>query len=406
MANMANFGTKEPWMEPMNAFLSQHRDSFKRFIEDICFVPHPPALLIDTTPAYSTPNAIKTRLPLTSRQGFPSLPFLIDDARELAGLVDLWLHASSAGRAASNEPDGSGPLHRFHDRCTDLHARTQECLARAERAERPTSNLSFRWEELIESLQTSASLDTNLPLLAAEAAAASASVMAADAQSAENEPPTPIAQTMQAKRESGDQNPFSFSPGSPPGRAQQREWEAPLPAEASFDQRSHRAGFVLPSSSSSAGPSASNTTGVRGPVSHPDIGVAAGLDFIAAHRGADVLRFEGAQSQQQQHLTDPALSRPASALSGRFSLRSGHGSAASDNDAETALPSVSRERARRERAAREERERNREIREREREREKEKERERQMRLKDIVGGFGIGKRGKRDRDRERERERG
>ena len=105
LANMATFGTKEPWMEPMNSFLTQHRESFKKFIEDICFVPQSTSNIAVIPPSYSTPNAIKNRLPITSKEGFPSLPYLIDDSREYANLVDLWLQGSSSGKAAATEED-------------------------------------------------------------------------------------------------------------------------------------------------------------------------------------------------------------------------------------------------------------------------------------------------------------
>lgn len=164
---MASFGSKEHWMEPMNAFLTQHRDSFKTFIDDVCTLPVsnpaiPATQLHEKPPSYSTPIAIRNRLPLTSREGFPSLPYLIDQAREFAGLVELWLQGTrsqdgheSIADAIGNE---DGDLLAFHTLCTKLNARTQDCLSRAERAERPNSTLSFRWEELIDQLHHSSGL--------------------------------------------------------------------------------------------------------------------------------------------------------------------------------------------------------------------------------------------------------
>ena len=55
-----------------------------------------------------------------------------------------------------------GDLMTFHEICTSLHMRTQQCLNRAERAERPNSALSFRWEELIEQLQTDPNIAENM----------------------------------------------------------------------------------------------------------------------------------------------------------------------------------------------------------------------------------------------------
>lgn len=185
-------------MENMNQFLHTHRDSFKTFIEEICYVPTPVAPHLNLHPAspaanvgtlipnlaayqpgvvsaethlaYGTPTTIMHRLPPTSREGFPSLPYLIDQARAFADLVQLWLEATSPttttadGVQVNNVRRSSEVLHAirasdgdllaFHKTCTKLHHRTQECLNRAERAERPNSALSFRWEELIDQLQT------------------------------------------------------------------------------------------------------------------------------------------------------------------------------------------------------------------------------------------------------------
>ncbi|KAK0338385.1 GTPase activating factor [Friedmanniomyces endolithicus] len=186
LANMASFGTKEHWMEPMNAFLSQHRESFKTFIDDTCYVPAPPTTSVhssstnssDTYAAgmpsaktqlsYGTPMTIMQRLPPTSREGFPSLPYLIDQARAFADLVQLWLEVTSPLATADGMGSGNkrhsdimqaiqhaeGDLHAFHVICTSLNSRTQECLNRAERAERPNSMLSFPWEELLNQLQS------------------------------------------------------------------------------------------------------------------------------------------------------------------------------------------------------------------------------------------------------------
>jgi hypothetical protein len=191
LANMANFGTKEHWMEPMNSFLTQHRESFKGFVDDVCYVPTPllsssfshsdsssPTSIggvasAETHFSYTIPMTIMHRLPPTSREGFPSLPYLIDQARCFAELVQLWLETTSQTSeqheiASTGKPQMSliqaihtseGDLKAFHDVCSSLHARTQECLSRAERAERPNSALSFRWDELIDQLERPPSTD-------------------------------------------------------------------------------------------------------------------------------------------------------------------------------------------------------------------------------------------------------
>jgi len=373
-------------MEPMNAFLTTHRESFKKFMSDICFVPPPPAILNETPPAYSTPNAIKNRLPMTSKEGFPSLPFLIDDTREFANLVDLWLQASSAGRAASSEEDDKGPLHKFHDACTSLHARTMECLSKAERAERPTSDLSFRWEELIESLQGSA-LDTVTPLLDSEVADPGGMVF--------EDVVTPTAQALKAH---ADDNIFGFSPGSPRRQAQQRDWEAApdggaASATASIlsQDRDPRAGFIIPSTSLSSSTNTYRSSTIA------NLPGSAAPKTQATREASEAARADPTSTEsrpaplQSGHLQFDSDSRPSSAMSGKYSIRSLQ--SVTEENGEGALPSVSRERARRDRVMREEKERSREAKEKER-----------QRLKGLVGGFGLGKRSKKDKDKEKEKE--
>lgn len=192
MSNLASFGAKETWMEPMNAFLVQNREGFKSFIDDVCYVPtplsasvhstaprqsptYPPGVIsAETHLAYTTPMTIMQRLPPTSREGFPSLPYLVDQARAFAELVQLWLEATTAISSATETTSSAkshaevmaairasdGDLMAFHEICTRLHKRTQECLNRAERAERPNSALSFRWDELIDQLQPDRHLES------------------------------------------------------------------------------------------------------------------------------------------------------------------------------------------------------------------------------------------------------
>lgn len=163
LANMASFGSKEHWMEPMNVFLTDHREAFKTFINDICSISAPDGMIDQKPPSYSTPLAIQSRLPMTSREGFPSLPYLIDQSREIASLIELWLQGTSNGSEAEGLAaqigKEDGDLLTFHKLCTSLDAQTKECLSRAERAERPNSTLSFRWEELIDHLQNTTLLD-------------------------------------------------------------------------------------------------------------------------------------------------------------------------------------------------------------------------------------------------------
>jgi len=170
LANLSNFGQKEAWMEPMNRFLTGHRQGVKDFIDSICAVPAERNTF--ALPAsYSTPITILARLPLTSREGFPSLPYLIDHARNFAALVKLWLEATNQDMA----PQGlEGDLLEFNQLCINLQRRTDDCLLKAESGDRNIDTLSLQWEEIVENLESStihnvanpyphAELDAELP---------------------------------------------------------------------------------------------------------------------------------------------------------------------------------------------------------------------------------------------------
>ncbi|PWY88481.1 GTPase activating protein [Aspergillus heteromorphus CBS 117.55] len=152
LANMTTFGSKEPWMEPMNKFLVSNRADFKQFVDSICGIPADrPAPIV--TPSYATPIQILGRLPPTSREGFPSLPFLIDHARSFANLISIWLDMAPARLGEMEDIDPG--VSKFHELALRLNQRTKECLTRAEQAERPSGSLEVKWEELVDSMERS-----------------------------------------------------------------------------------------------------------------------------------------------------------------------------------------------------------------------------------------------------------
>lgn len=157
LANLSTFGKKESWMEPMNKFLSIHRQPFKDYIDQMCSIPSERSLV--TVPAsYSTPLTILGRLSGASREGFPSLPYLIDQPRNFAGLIKLWLESSH--KSAFTDPsDFDAELAEFHAICLDLQSRSDECLARVEsiRSEETESVIT---EDLAETLDRAALMDS------------------------------------------------------------------------------------------------------------------------------------------------------------------------------------------------------------------------------------------------------
>ena len=143
-------------MEPMNAFLTTHRQEFKTFVDAICAISSDRATSA-IPPSYATPITILSRLPATSREGFPSLPYLIDQAREFAALVSLWVDGMGERRV---EATASDELKKFDRLCEDLRLRTRDCLNQAEQAERPSGTLEVKWEELIEQMDRKARINS------------------------------------------------------------------------------------------------------------------------------------------------------------------------------------------------------------------------------------------------------
>ncbi|KAB8337143.1 hypothetical protein FH972_021447 [Carpinus fangiana] len=167
LANKTTFGKKESWMAPMDDFCSKYRDQFEEYIDIVCaraqddhanlssnediispasttaspsskqskpangkievsqLEPH----LEDLSFSYTTgPLAAMTRrLAPIAREGYLSLPFLIDPARNLAALVDVWLdHVDAGGKPTESVLIGmDSDLSRFHRLCLRLRQKTQ-----------------------------------------------------------------------------------------------------------------------------------------------------------------------------------------------------------------------------------------------------------------------------------------
>lgn len=143
-------------MEPMNAFLTSHRQEFKTFVNEICSISadHRTSTI---PPSYTTPITVLSRLPGTSREGFPSLPYLIDQARECAGLIDVWLNAR---KEIGSKTLMSEEMKRFDELCEESREKSKQCLTRAEQAERPSGTLEPKWEELVEQMERKARFQT------------------------------------------------------------------------------------------------------------------------------------------------------------------------------------------------------------------------------------------------------
>jgi hypothetical protein len=110
-------------MDPMNIFIDSSKKEFRSFIDQICSVPlKAPTKAV--SPSYATPIQMLGRLPATSREGFPSLPYLIDSAQRFANLVSLWLDHFSPNSFESETVDQS--LRDFHGACLEIQQRTSD----------------------------------------------------------------------------------------------------------------------------------------------------------------------------------------------------------------------------------------------------------------------------------------
>ncbi|KAI1000061.1 hypothetical protein K3495_g8136 [Podosphaera aphanis] len=128
LANFSNFGKKEAWMEPMNQFLAVHRKGMKGFIDSICAISSQ-EISTSLPASYSSPATVFSRLPPTYREGFPSLPYLIDHAQNFSKLVKLWLDAQNK---ITTPTSLQGELLVFHQLCLKLQSRADEYLRQAE----------------------------------------------------------------------------------------------------------------------------------------------------------------------------------------------------------------------------------------------------------------------------------
>lgn len=130
LSNLSTFGKREEYMEPMNRFLTTNKAAFRDYIDQVCGIPAERG--IKAQPAnYSTPLAVMSRLSPTAKEGFPTLPYLIDHPRSFAALVKLWSNYRPEDTLQKGQVDGD--LLIFNDLCLGLQKRADACLAKVRR---------------------------------------------------------------------------------------------------------------------------------------------------------------------------------------------------------------------------------------------------------------------------------
>lgn len=145
VANMSGFGGKEKWILKMATLSAEYEDQFTDYIDQICdttYVTGPRQVA-----QYSGPALVRSRLDPLSQEGIPTLPFLIDQPRELAGLVKLWNKAFLPGTATPEKKPRSVDLSKlneatraFNVACIQLEERTTSLVESA--VEREESDIS------------------------------------------------------------------------------------------------------------------------------------------------------------------------------------------------------------------------------------------------------------------------
>ena len=144
LANLSKFGQKEPWLEPMNKFLTSATPEFKTFMDQICS--WNPAQGKFYEPQYQAATQIKQRLPVVSREGLPSLPYLLDGPRSLANLVDMWLDNAPSDLL---QADVDESVKAFHSHCLRLKQSVQDCMKNAEVAPEPNRDHERQWKRML-----------------------------------------------------------------------------------------------------------------------------------------------------------------------------------------------------------------------------------------------------------------
>ncbi|XEV00845.1 hypothetical protein FSHL1_006132 [Fusarium sambucinum] len=157
LANLSNFGKREEWMEPMNRFLNLQRQSVRDFIDQVCSIPADRETNNFVPAGYSTPVTILGRLSPTSKEGFPSLPYLIDNTRNMASLVKLWVDA----RPVEDKREQVDPeLLTFNDICFALQERADACLAKVESERASETATNATTEDVAESLEQASLMES------------------------------------------------------------------------------------------------------------------------------------------------------------------------------------------------------------------------------------------------------
>lgn len=134
LANMTNFGAKEPYMSVMNEFVDENKQAFVDYVYSISKVDDT-AALATTEEAQAAEGAKEAALVRNkiqeeiARDAVPSLPYLFDLGKEYAMLCSYMARDGATMDKRNPELHEDPNFKAFTKVCVDAHAQAQECFA-------------------------------------------------------------------------------------------------------------------------------------------------------------------------------------------------------------------------------------------------------------------------------------
>ncbi|ODQ50321.1 Rho GTPase activation protein [Saitoella complicata NRRL Y-17804] len=126
-ANAVPFGVKEPWMTPMNDFAQDNLEKLWQFIDTVS-TPKDERFWV-RVPGSHARNVILERLPKRDREGVPTLPYVVDRGKEVASLVQIYLHWVND---KTNNIKLEGAMLEFHKECERIDKLARQLRATQE----------------------------------------------------------------------------------------------------------------------------------------------------------------------------------------------------------------------------------------------------------------------------------
>ncbi|BFZ64787.1 GTPase activating factor [Saitoella coloradoensis] len=126
-ANAVPFGVKEPWMTPMNDFAQDNLEKLWQFIDTVS-TPKDERFWI-RVPGSHARNVILERLPKRDREGVPTLPYVVDRGKEVASLIQIYLHWVND---KTNNIKLEGAMLEFHKECERIDKLARQLRATQE----------------------------------------------------------------------------------------------------------------------------------------------------------------------------------------------------------------------------------------------------------------------------------